>query len=363
VAVPFGKHSDFLVRQAEPFNGGPPLSLLRADFVTPNGLFFVRSHAAVPEVDAAGYRLEIDGAARKPLRLSLAELHRRFPRRELTATLQCAGNRRLELISVAPIPGELPWGSEAVSNARWSGVRLADVLAAAQPQPSAKHVAFSALDECERHGHRFGFGGSIPLAKALASEVLLADEMNGEPLPPVHGAPLRVIVPGYIGARSVKWLERITLQENPSSNYFQSKAYRLFPPHFTAQNVDWDQGLMLGEQSVNAILCHPNPDDTVASGIVHAQGVAMAGGGRRVERVDLSSDGGRSWTPAVLEPDHGPWAWRFFHGTVELSRGKREIVARAWDSAAQTQPEHAAQLWNFKGYMNNAWARVRVLAR
>jgi sulfite oxidase len=363
VAVPFGKHSDFLVRQAEPFNGGPPLSLLRADFVTPNELFFVRNHAAVPEVEAADYRLEIDGAVRKPLRLSLAELHRRFPRRELTATLQCAGNRRLELMAVAPIPGELPWGSEAVSTARWAGVRLADVLAAAQPQPSAKHVAFTALDECQRHGHRFGFGGSIPLAKALAPEVLLADEMNGEALPRTHGAPLRAVVPGYIGARSVKWLERITLQESPSSNYFQAKAYRLFPPHVTAQNVNWDQGLMLGELPVNAILCHPNPDDTLASGTVHARGVAMAGGGRRVERVDLSSDGGRTWTPAELDADDGPWTWRFFHGTVEVSRGKREIVARAWDSAAQTQPEHAAQVWNFKGYMNNAWARVRVLAR
>jgi sulfite oxidase len=355
------KHAELLVRQAEPFNGGPPLELLRAQFVTPNELFFVRNHGAVPAIAAADYRLRIDGEVERPLELSLAEL-RRLPRRQVIATLQCAGNRRSEMAAVEPIPGELPWGAEAISNARWSGVSLADLLASAGVRPAARHVAFLGLDECERHGERFGFGGSIPLEKAAGGEVLLADEMNGEPLPAVHGAPLRALVPGYIGARSVKWLGRITLQAQPSSNYFQAKAYRLFPPAMRPASVDYQQGLMLGESAVNSILCSPAEGARVAAGPLRVQGVAVAGGGREVARVDLSVDGGASWTSAELEPADERWAWRFFSGAVTLPGGSVEIVARAVDAAAHTQPEHPRQVWNFKGYMNNAWTRVRVEA-
>lgn len=359
-----GKHPDLLVRAAEPFNGGPPLALLREHFLTANELFFVRNHGAVPVVDAAGFRLRVDGEVERPLELSLEEL-RRFPARQVIATLQCAGNRRQELAAAEAIPGELPWGAEAISNAVWTGVPLADVLAAAGVRPAARHAAFLGLDECERHGERFGFGGSIPLEKAISGEVLLAYEMNRAPLPAVHGAPLRALVPGYIGARSVKWLERVTLQAEPSSNYFQAKAYRLFPPAMRAETVDYEQGLMLGESVVNSILCTPADGARVAAGPLRVAGVAVAGGGREVARVDLSVDGGSTWTSAELadfEPADERWAWRFFSGTVTVPRGAVEIVARAFDAAAHTQPEHPRQVWNFKGYMNNAWSRLRVEA-
>ena len=357
-----GKHPDLIVRSREPFNAGPTPERLRRDFFTPNELFFVRNHGETPEVDAASFRLEVDGLAKNPLSLSLGDLAG-LPRRRVVSALQCAGARRLEMMAVEPIPGELGWGPEALSNAEWEGVSLADVLRLAEPTPEAKHAAFLGLDETERHGHRFNFGGSIPLDKAWANEVLLADRMNGEPLPVTHGFPLRALVPGYIGARSVKWLQRITLQEGPSDNYFQAKAYRLFPPHVRAETVQWDTGLMLGELPVNCFITHPGPDDTVGTGEVEVRGVAVVGGGRSIARVDLSSDGGRNWVSATLGEDHGPWAWRFWEGHVAVSRGKREIIARAFDSAANTQPEDPAKLWNFKGYMNNAWARVRVLGQ
>ncbi|HEX6864478.1 MAG TPA: molybdopterin-dependent oxidoreductase, partial [Thermoanaerobaculia bacterium] len=201
---PFGKHPDTLVRQDRPFNAGPPPRHLRR-FLTPVEHFFVRNHGDVPHIEPESYHLVLNGMIRKPFRISLEELQR-LPKVSVTATLQCAGNRRLEMAAVRPIPGELGWGPEAVSTAEWKGVPLRELLAAVEPLPEAKHVAFSAFDETERHGHRFTFGGSIPLDKALSSEVLLAYEMNGADLPPVHGAPLRVVVPGYIGARSVKWL-------------------------------------------------------------------------------------------------------------------------------------------------------------
>ncbi|HEX2222678.1 MAG TPA: molybdopterin-dependent oxidoreductase [Thermoanaerobaculia bacterium] len=362
--TPFGKHPDLLVRQQDPFNGGPPQQHVRRSFLTPKELFFVRNHGAVPEVDLFSYRLTVAGRVKRPLRFSLEEIHR-LPKVKVTATLQCAGNRRDELVRVAPIPHELEWHSEAISTAEWAGVRLRDLLAAVDPEADARHVAFVGLDETERLGQRFCFGGSIPLDKALGPEVLLAYEMNGEPLPPVHGAPLRVVVPGYIGARSVKWLSTVTLQGEPSDNYFQARAYRMFPPHIGRNGhdgVDWDSGLMLGELSVSSVITSPLEGAELPAGAVTVQGWAMAGGGRTVARVDLSTDGGRTWTVAALQPDSrsGPWSWRLWEGRLELAPGAHEIVCRAWDSATHTQPEDPAHVWNFKGYMNNAWHRVRV---
>lgn len=359
--TPFDKHPDFIVRQPSPFNGGPPSERLAESFVTSNDLFFSRNHGDVPVVDRAAYRLIVDGLVDQSLSLSLEDL-RRFPRVTLMATLQCAGNRREEMMAFKPIPDELPWGSEAVSNARWSGVRLRDVLAAAEVLDEAAHAAFIGLDDTERHGHRFNFGGSIPIAVALG-ETLLADTMNGRPLPAAHGAPLRVVVPGYIGARSVKWLSRITLQEKPSDNYFQAKAYRLFPASFNKDNVDWDKGLMLGESPVTSVILAPDDGATVAAGKVAVRGWSLAGGDRSVARVDVSADGGETWTVADFVQGEGTFVWRLWEAHLDLKPGAQEIVCRAFDTAAQTQPAAAAQVWNFKGYANNSWHRVRVTAR
>jgi len=355
-----GKHPALLVREAEPLNAGPPPELQRAAFVTPTELFFVRNHAPVPRLDPDAFRLAVRGLVERSLELSLAELGERFPRAEVTATLQCAGQRRDELAAVRPVPGELPWGAEPVSNACWAGVRLADVLTAAGPEPGARHAVFRGLDEVEREGRRFGFGGSVPLAKALSPEVLLATEMNGEPLPPVHGGPLRVVVPGYIGARSVKWLAEIELSSRSSDNYFQAKAYRLYPSHVSKETADPAQAFELGELAVTSTITSPRAGEAVGPGPVRVEGIALAGGGRRVERVELSGDGGATWTPAGLGAEGDGWTWRFFAGEVALVPGRDEIAARAWDSAAQTQPESAAAVWNHKGYMNSSWARVRV---
>lgn len=359
---PHGKDPRILVRQVSPFNAGPPPPEMRANFLTPNGLFFVRNHGEVPAVDPATFRLEVKGAVSGALALALADLER-FPRHEVTATIQCAGNRRSELAAAKPIPNELPWGSEAVSNARWAGVRLADLLREAGPNDRARHVAFCGLDETERHGRRFHFGGSIPLDKALAGEVLLATRMNGDPLPPVHGYPVRVVVPGWIGARSVKWLHKIVLQEQPSDNYFQAVAYRLFPASVGPENVVWEEGMMLSEQAVNAIVTAPHSGQALLAGAVRVEGIALAGGGRRIERVEVSIDEGRSWAPADFAREEEKWAWRFWEAELSLPAGECEIVVRAWDSAAQTQPPSVDQVWNFKGYMNNAWARVSVVVR
>jgi sulfite oxidase len=263
-------------------------------------------------------------------------------------------------MEVTPIPGEEPWSAGAISNAHWSGAPLQEVLQAAVVEPEAQHAAFTGLDEIEMENQSFGFGGSIPIEKATSPEVLLAYEMNGEPLAPEHGAPLRVVAPGYIGARSVKWLGTITLQEEPSSNYYQTYAYKLFPPQVDEEVADWEKGLMLGELSVNSVICQPVDEERIPAGLVSMRGYAITGGERSVQRVDVSIDGGESWITADLVEGNEPWTWRFWEASVELSSGEYELVARAWDAAANSQPELAEQIWNFKGYMNNSWHRIKV---
>ncbi len=354
------KHPGLIVREERPVNAEAPLALLRQDFVTPAGLFFVRNHGAVPDVDLSRYRLSVTGMITRPLSLSLAEIRSTFPKMTVTAALQCAGNRRNDLLAIAPIPNEVPWGAGAIGNAQWAGVPLREILLAAGLEAEAAHAAFTGLDETEGNGARFGFGGSIPIAKAMSGEVVLAYEMNGEPLPPVHGFPLRVVAPGYIGARSVKWLAEIAVQSQPSANYFQAHAYKIFPPHVHAENVDWASGLMLGELSINAVICRPAEGETLRPGRILVQGYAIAGGGRSVERVDLSTDDGEAWVTARLLGGPDPWSWRFWEAELDLEPGAACLAARAWDSAAQTQPEDARKIWNFKGYAHNAWHRVNV---
>jgi sulfite oxidase len=359
--APTGKHPALIVHSEQPLNGGPPPEVLCRHPITPTDQFFIRNHAAIPEVDPRRYRLRIRGMVTVPGEFSLEELTRRFPFVRLPATMQCAGNRRKEFMAVAPIPGEIPWILEAIGTAVGGGVRLQDVLAAAGVKDEAAHVAFAGLDQVEKEGERFGFGGSIPLAKAMSAEVLLALEMNGAALAPLHGFPLRVIVPGYIGARSVKWVGTITVQGEPSSNYFQALAYKVFPRHVDAQTVDWTSGLMLGELPVNAAICQPGHGVVVTAGDVVVEGYAISGG-RSIERVDVSANAGQTWVTAQLLDRGSPWTWRLFRATLTLRPGHHELVVRAWDSAGSTQPEDVRKIWNFKGYVNNAWHRVRVEA-
>jgi sulfite oxidase len=301
----------------------------------------------------------VHGVVERELYLSMDALRETFREREVTATLQCAGNRRAGLIAVRDIPGEAPWGPGATGTATWTGVALADVLALAGPLQEAAHVGFDGADLCMEAEPVQRFGGSVSLDKALRPEVLLAWAMNGEPLPLVHGAPMRVVVPGYIGARSVKWLERIEVRSTAWPGYFQHVAYRLVPEDGTPGP---GVGIPLGLIALNSEVLSPADGETVAAGPVEVRGYAFAGGERYVARVDVSLDGGASWAQAELLEDLGHWAWRQWRITVELAPGEHEIVVRAWDSSAATQPEDEAALWNPKGYVNNARPRVRVRA-
>jgi len=352
--------SRLIVHQEQPLNAEPPGDLLRQSFLTPQQHFYIRTHGSIPAVDPTSYRLLITGLVQRKRELSLDELRSMSPVHTVTATLECAGNRRGELMAVKPIPGEVPWGADVIGTATWQGVPLREVLRAVGVEADARYVAFSSLDEAQFEGEKVSFGSSIALEKALSPDVLLAYEMNDEPLAPEHGFPLRVIVPGYIGARSVKWLREITLQEGPSTNPYEARDYKLFPPEITAQTADWSRAKPIEDLTLNAVITTPREGETVAAGPTRIQGYAIAGEGTPVERVELSVDAGKTWATANIVERADPYAWCFWEVTVVLSPGDCQLIARAWDASKQTQPEDARPLWNFKGYMNNAWQRVNI---
>jgi sulfite oxidase len=352
------KRGDMIVHNEEPLNAEPTRAALAKADLTGADTFYVRNHGPVPELDPSTWRLRVDGLVDEALELSLDALREEFAQHEVTAVLQCAGNRRIGLMRVRDIPGQERWDAGAVGNARWAGARLADVLATAGIRPDARYAAFKASDVSALASPPQPFGASIPLHKAMSEEVLLAWTMNGQPLARVHGAPVRVVVPGYIGARSVKWVSQITVQATPSDSYFQAIDYRLLPAEVDPASAGPSEGISLGSFTVNADILLP-AEGTAVHGPVTVAGYALVGDGRQVARVDVSPDGGRTWCQAVLTAELGPWSWRRWHATLSLSPGPAEVIVRAWDSAGGVQPETAAQLWNPKGYANNSWARLR----
>ncbi len=323
----------------------------------------------MPQIDPAVCRLRVGGLVAHPLELTAASLRADFPAHTVAATLQCAGSRRDELAQVEPIPGETPWMGNAVSHGVWTGARLADVLTRAGVRTErATHVEFIGYDRTAKEGHP-PFGASVRLAKALAPETLLAYALDGQPLPLVHGFPVRALVPGYIGARSVKWLREINVLDHPSDNLFQAEEYHLHPPTATKEHHDSAHAAALEDCAVNSYICrvdrgHPGGNDPMV-----VEGYAF-GGGREIGRVEISEDDGANWTRAELfappaegaqagDEAVGQWSWRFWRAELPAAENAPvQIVVRAWDTAGGGQPAETAPLWNFKGYANNAWHRV-----
>ena len=331
--------------------------------ITATEHFFTRSHAPIPSIDVRTWRLEVGGLVERPAQFSMAELTREFPTDEVTATVACAGLRREEFLSLGPLPGELPWGPEPISTGHWAGVSLAAVLQAVGVSSRARHVEFVGLDQVARHGRTFGFGGSVDMSKALQGDVLLATTMNGAPLAPQHGYPLRVLVPGWIGARSVKWLGRINLLEEPSDNYFQARAYRSQREASAHDLRDVSQGVALTAIPVNSVIVDPVRHAVLRSGSQIVRGWAIGSNGEPLRSVEISPDGGNSWSRARITLAGEKWTWSFWEGEVTLRPGGYELAASATDTREATQPATIDETWNVKGYNNNAWHRVPVIVQ
>ncbi|MGN6552091.1 MAG: sulfite oxidase, partial [Pararhizobium sp.] len=309
----------------------------------------------------APHRLGIPGPGARPLTLDLPTRPPRFTRRQVEATLHCAGTRRSDMRQVRPVKGD-PWGPGAIGNAVWTGIRLADVLEAAGAADDAGlHVAFAGLDACDLHGKRFRYGVSIPIEKAIGKEVLLAWEMNGAPLAPEHGAPLRMIVPGYAGVRSAKWLASITVQAQPADTPVQAIDYHLYPAEVTEEPSSPGRGLVINGMPLNSAICEPADGAVLSAGRTAVRGWAF-GGDRAIARVDVSANGGRTWVQARLEPAGGRWSWTFWIAEFPIAPGSHDLVVRAWDSAGQTQPDKPDDTWNAKGYLAAFRHRIRIEA-
>jgi len=372
-------------------NRETPVASLLADAVTPTRLHYVRNHGAVPALDWATHRLAFSlepPSQDKPTplhELAMDELRKRFPRHEVTVTMACDGNRRRELNEIRHTQG-YDWGPAAVGTARWGGARLADVLRAVVPPDvlqrfidAGGHVHFEGADALPQGS----YGTSLPLTWALdpAAEALLAYTMNGAPLPPHHGFPVRTILPGCVGGRTVKWLRCITLAARPSRNWYHMHDNRVLPPHVTsiAQAAAYwptPHGVLY-EMNLNAVLLQPGHDAAVPMPDVTAPcmlaGIAYDGGGRAILRVETSIDDGATWDPCELQRGNGEcdeaerrtaggrsWVlcrWTTAYPLWRLA-GAREVVVRAWNSSCNTQPERPT--WNLLGMLNNSWYRVRL---
>ena len=340
-----------IVHSGRPLNTEPPLAKLADAFITRQHDLYVRTHGEVQQLDEGSYRLRVGGDLKEQLQFSLAELKARFAVRTITCSLQCAGNRRADLQEVAKTAGD-PWQGGAIGNVRWTGVALREVLEAAGLAAAGPlQVVFYSADEIEVEGERGRFGVSIPLEKAMSDHVLLAFQMNDEPLSPEHGFPLRAVVPGYAGVRSAKWLTEIRVQAEPADSPIQRKDYKLFPASVSKEEADWDAGLTIDALPLNSCICQPASGSKLASGPVTIKGWAAASE-RRVKRVDVSTDGGRHWMQAQLEQaEDQPHAWTLWRLDTVLETGEHELVVRAWDEAMQTQPDSPGDTWNFAGYL------------
>ena len=346
------KH-ELLVRSVRPEDLEMQLSGF-ADYLTLNDQFFVRTHVYVPAVNPTEWRLKIDGEVAAPLSLTLDDF-KRFPSTELVAVLECAGNGRG--FYEPSVPG-MQWTNGAVGNARWRGVRLADVLKKAGVKDSAKEILFDGADV--PLGTMPDFQRSIPLKKALDPNTLLAYEMNGETLPVKHGFPLRVVAPGWAGDSWAKWVTSIRVLDKEADGFWMKGAYR-HPgkPVAPGTAVLPEQMQPVTSLRVKSVIASPLDGAAVPSGRAAAiRGVAWSGDGGSVTAVDASLDGGRSWQPARLGSDRSRFGWRQWELAWTPQTGYYTIMARARDSSGDTQP--LAQEWNPAGYLWNVVPHVHV---
>jgi DMSO/TMAO reductase YedYZ molybdopterin-dependent catalytic subunit len=320
---------------AVPENSETPLDGVRS-WVTPTRLFFVRNHFAVPPLDLATWRLSVEGRVKRPRAWTWDELGE-LPERTVFATVECAGNGRSFL---AQRQAGVQWGAGAVGHAEWTGVPLRLVLERSGLEPDAVEVLFEGADVGSESDHPepMPFERSLPLDKALHPDTLLAFRMNGEPLDPIHGYPLRLFVPGWYGVASVKWLRRVAVLDRPFRGYFQSVKYTV--ERRTARGVETE---VVGPMMPKSEVIRPRAGDALGLGGNRFFGVAWSGEDS-VSRVEVSTDGGTTWNDATLMGPQAPYSWTLWEYLWEAeSLGDYTILVRATSSRGRVQPaEHDA---------------------
>jgi sulfane dehydrogenase subunit SoxC len=330
-------------------NHGLPLEGLRHD-ITPIGLHYLLIHYDIPAVDPASFALEVDGVVERPFRLTLDELRAR-ERVELPVTFECAGNGRT---LSSPRAVSQPWVLEAIGTACWGGTPLRPLLDEAGLRPEAVEVVLTGLDRGVEGGEMQFYQRGLPLADA--ADALLAFEMNGTQLPPQHGFPLRLVVPGWYGMTNVKWLTRITLADKPFEGYHNAVSYRI-------TDAEGVPGELITRMAPRSLMIPPGVPEFMSRerhlepGPAELRGRAWSGWGQ-VERVEVSTDGGETFADAQLDEPVSRAAWRGWRFDWAAEAGEHVLCSRATDAAGNTQPLDAP--WNLGGYVNNAVEHVQV---
>ena len=366
------KRDKRLVMHSErPYNAETPAEEL-GTFLTPTGTFYMRHHMWAPKLDAATHKLVIELPDGEEKEYSMEELKDKFEAVKITATLQCSGNRRSHMTSEARSTDGIQWQSGAISNSEWTGVRLRDVLEDAgflvnDTPDDIKHAQFMGAE---------AYGASIPVDKAVdkRGDVILAYAMNDRPLPADHGYPLRLVVPGNVAARSVKWVNRVTLSDEESPSQWQQRDYKCFGSNVSG-DPDWTSAPAIQEMPVQSAITSlrvmsrdSERDRSLLEGYgldedsIIVEGYSFSGGGRRIIRVDVSSDDGHTWHQAHLLPDesHGTkaWAWKRWRWVLPRHQAGKSFIVKAVDEAYNTQPAEYEPTWNFRGNLTSAWHRV-----
>jgi DMSO/TMAO reductase YedYZ molybdopterin-dependent catalytic subunit len=339
-----------LVHRVHPLNCETSIPDLIGGVVMPNAHFYVRNHFQIPALDPTTWALQVGGLVDRPLRLTLRDLHN-MPTQTAVVTLECAGNGRFQL--EPPVPGE-QWRLGAVSTAEWTGVPLAEVLDRVGVQSAAREIVFRGADNgtVEDRPEPIRFERSLGVDDARDSGALLAYAMNGETIPIQHGAPLRLVVPGWYGVASVKWLTEIEAVDHPFDGFFQADRY--FYERASDGAVRKDPVTL---QEVRALITEPRPDQEVDGAELAIRGVAWSGAAP-IARVEVRIDDG-PWRDARLVGERRRGSWQWWELIARLERpGGAVISARATDMAGRAQPEEP--VWNRLGYGNNAIQEVSV---
>lgn len=371
---PSDRHPALIFHSNKPCNAELPSNLIMDNWITPNDLWFIRHHHPVPHIDISKYRLQVEGLGTKSIMLDMEDLKKRFKPYEVTTTIQCGGNRRGEMDSLEKTSG-ISWGCGAMSTATFKGVLLRDLLTysglmtpVSAERDGVQHVIFEGIDDMQ---------ASIPIEKALSpyGDVVLAYEMNGDTLPPEHGFPVRVVVPGHVGVRNVKWVSKIkTSAEEAVGTWQRGISYKgLSPAIKSVKDVapeDLEKVQSIQEQPVTSMILEPKDGSVSELDDITVRGLAWSGGGRGIVRVDVTADGGKTWHTAELKEgsEQHPlraWAWTFWQCDVPKPEGLKdgdhvEICAKAIDVSYNQQPETLEHIWNIRGINNNAWPRIHV---
>jgi DMSO/TMAO reductase YedYZ molybdopterin-dependent catalytic subunit len=355
----YPQKTDLILLTDRPPQLETPLRYFQSD-LTPNDAFFVRWHVSgIPTtVDLQTFRLEVGGHVRKPLRLSLQDLQSKFEPVSLVALCQCAGNFRS--FFEPKVPGG-QWANGAMGNARWKGARLKDVLDAAEVLPETIQVGFHGLDvpPLEKTPR---FEKSLQIDHARDGEVMIAYEMNGEPLPMLNGFPIRLVVPGWYSTYWVKALSSITALDQPLKTFWMDKAYRI-PDNAAADESPQQLApatVPISHMPVHSIFVQPEPDKRLRVG----QSCEMTGvandGGKGIRRVEISQDGGQTWSDATLGADLGRYSWRSWRASwTPSAKGPYRLMVRATNGSGETQPK---EQWNRSGYQRDVIEHIDVVA-